>query len=77
MCRDIHNVKKIVYFCIKSLKTFKKKQILLHSDKTSIFDTKNNYFRGNHEYANKPICIKLLQFKEQFMRFHFIPFRLF
>ena len=30
-----------------------------------------------HEYANELICIILLQFKEQFMRFHFIPVTLF
>ena len=30
-----------------------------------------------HEYANELICIILLQFKEQFMRFHLIPVTLF
>ena len=30
-----------------------------------------------HEYANELICMILLQFKEQFMRFHFIPVTLF
>jgi hypothetical protein len=30
-----------------------------------------------HEYANELICITLLQFKEQFMRFHLIPVTLF
>jgi hypothetical protein len=48
------------------IETFKKKQILHHGDYTTVFETKNPNFRGNHEYANELICMILLQFKEPF-----------
>jgi hypothetical protein len=60
----VQNVKKRFYFSIKWLKTFKKKQTLLHGDYTSIFETKPPNFKGNLEYANELICIILSQLKE-------------
>jgi hypothetical protein len=71
------NVKKKFDFYIKWLKTFKNKQTLLHGYYTSIVEKKLGEIMNIQEYANELICIILLQFKEQFMRFHLISVTLF